>query len=524
MILKTFKFLFVLAAGMLLWLPSCKEEEEEYKDVRLFRPVELTTNFDGTTVEISWLPILGAKSYDLDLSKDSLKFENIVESYQGLQEANIVIPDLAGGTRYSVRVKALAEQEQFNSEFAELTFLTPTENILYPISGDDIGANDVLITWDPSKVVTHIVIRPTSGSPIEYELTEAEKAAGEKFCDGLEGETNYIAEIYNGDIQRGAVTFKTLIDISGATVITPEDNLHEILETEGEGIFVLMPGDYTLSSGAVTVTGSTVLKAFNASDKPVIHALIDIDGPGSYLFQDIEFSGFTTDSETGDVLEDDRESYVVRINGNTQADEVTLVGCVVKNYDRSLIRGTSGGAVDVVTVEDCYVEDVTSGNNEFLDFRSCEVKEIYIRNCTFSKSSNTRHFLRCDDIAGLENQLITIENCTFYKVATPANRLVYLRTLNNQLTIKNCVFSEMAECVYRVDDPATGYPVIDYNYYHNSVNLSDDEFNGPNNITDDTQSPFAGDPETGDFSVDFNSPIRNSGEGGSPMGDPRWIE
>jgi hypothetical protein len=522
MIVKAFKYLFLLALGVLILMPSCKEDDEVMERVRLFRPVELSTNFDGTTVEITWLPIRGASGYDVDLSKDSLQFENIVESFSSVQAAKITIPDLEGGSRYSVRVKALSEEEQFNSQFAELTFVTPTENILYQIAGDDIGATDVRITWDPSKVVTHIVITSESGIPAEFEITEAEKAAGEKLCEGLDGETTYTAAIFNGEIRRGVAVFKTLIDISGATVVYPEDDLREILTTEGGGVFVLMPGDYTQSSGAVTVTKSTALKAFNAADKPIIHLLIDIDGPGTYLFQDIEFSGFTVDEE-GNLDETSRESYVLRINGNTDAEELTLKNCVVKNYDRSLIRGTSGGSVSTITIDGCYIEDVTSGNNEFLDFRSCAVNEFVITNTTFTKSSNTRHFLRCDNIAALEGQEILIENCTFYKVATPANRILYIRTLGNKVTLRNNVFSEMGEAEYVVNDPATGFPVLDYNYYHNAVNLSDDELNGPNTLTDDTESPFAGDPEAGDFSIDFNSPIRNSGQGGRPMGDPRWV-
>jgi hypothetical protein len=523
MVYKTFKYLLLISAGVLVLLSSCQKEDEVLERVRLFRPVELAASFDGTTVEITWLPIKGATGYVLDLSKDSLQFENIVQTINDISEPGIVIPELAGGTRYSIRVKALADNEQYNSHYAELTFLTPTENILYQISSDQIGATDVVISWDPSKTVSHIVITPETGSPIQYGLTEEEKTAGQKLCEGLEGETHYVAAIYNGDIQRGAIPFKTLIDISGATVVYPQEDLRALLETEGGGVFVLMPGDFAVSSGAVTVTKSTTLKAFNAADKPIIHLLIDIDGPGSYMFQDIEFSGFTVDEE-GNLSETERESYVLRVNGNTDADEIVLKNCVVKNYGRSLIRGTSGGAVSNVTIDGLYVEDVTSGNNEFLDFRSCMVNEISIANSTFSKSSNTRHFLRCDAIVGLENQVIHIESCTFYKVATPANRVLYIRTLNNQVTLKNCVFSEMGDAEFRADNPATGFPVIDYNYFHHAANLSGYEFNGPNNITDDSQSPFSGDPEAGDFSIDFNSPIRDSGEGGSPMGDPGWVK
>ncbi len=519
---KIFNFIFLITAGLVLFTACEKEDEVVNQQVRLFRPVELSTNFDGTTVTIAWLPIRGAQGYDLELSRDSLQFENVVESVAGIMESRITVPDLAGGSRYSVRVKALAQEEQYNSEFAELTFVTSTENIIYQVSSEDIGATDVVLKWDPSKVVTHIQLTPESGSPLQFELNDQEKAAGEKLIEGLEGETVYAAEIFNNDIQRGSVTFRTLIDIEDAYIVYPEDNLREILTTEGQGVFVLMPGDYTVSSGAVTLTGSTSLKAFNAANKPKVHLLIDIDGPGTYQFEDIEFSGYIVD-ELGNLSETERESYVLRINQNTLADAVTMKNCVVKNYDRSLIRGTSNGSVDVITIDGCYVEDVTSGNNEFLDFRSCAVNEINITNSTFTKSSNTRHFLRCDAIEGLENQIINIDNCTFYKVATPANRILYIRTLNNQVTLTNCVFSEMGEAEYVIENPAIGFPDIDYNYYHNAINLAASEFNGPNNIVDDSVSPFAGDPEAGDFSVDFNSPIRNSGEGAGPMGDPGWV-
>lgn len=519
---RIFNFIFLLTAGVMLFSSCEKEEEEAAPDVRLFRPVELAANFDGTTVTITWLPIRGAQGYDLELSRDSLTFGNVVETMAGITQPSVTIPDLAGGSRYSVRVKALAQEEQFNSEFAELTFVTPTENIIYQVNSEDIGATDVILKWDPSKAVTHIILVPETGSPVQQPVSDEEKAAGEKRIEGLSGETVYTAEIFNNEIQRGQVTFRTLIDINDAYIVYPEDDLREILTTEGQGVFVLMPGDYTVSSGAVTLTGSTSLKAFNAADKPKVHLLIDIDGPGTYIFEDIEFSGYIID-ETGALSETERESYVLRINPNTVADAVTLKNCTVKNYDRSLIRGTSGGSVDVVTIEGCYVEDVTSGNNEFLDFRTCAVNRFDITNSTFTKSSNTRHFLRCDAIAGLENQIINIENCTFYKVATPANRVLYIRTLNNQVTLTNCVFSEMGEAEYVIQDPALGFPVIDYNFYHNAINLVSSEFNGSNNIVHEGASPFAGDAEAGDFSVDFNSPIRNSGENGGPMGDLRWI-
>ncbi len=516
--------MILVSLGMILLHPACKEDEVQTNEkVRLFRPVEVTTNFDGTTVEISWLPIKGAQSYSLDLSRDSLQFENIVKTINDITEAGVVIPELAGGTRYSVRVIAIADQEQYNSKYAELTFVTPTENILYQIESENIGANDVVVKWDPSKTANRIVVIPESGSPLEYQISDAEKNAGEKLLEGLTGETGYLVEIFNGNIQRGVVPFKTLIDIEGATIINPEDDLREIMTTAGGGYFVLMPGEYLVSSGAITLTSNTVVKAFNAADKPIIHVLMDIDGPGNYVFENLEFSGFTIDEETGELTQETRESYVARINGNTTAGEVSLNGCVVRNYDRSLIRGTSGGTVNVVNVNNCIVEYVTSGNNEFLDFRSCAVNEINITNSTFSKSANTRHFLRCDDIAGLEGQVINIENCTFYQVATPGNRLVYVRTLGNKVTFKNCVFSEMADAEYRIDDPATGFPVIDYNYYHQSPVLAASEYNGPNIIIEDGESPFAGNPEEGNFTIDFNSPIRNSGEGNQPMGDPRWV-
>ncbi|RCW32509.1 DUF5123 domain-containing protein [Marinilabilia salmonicolor] len=517
------KLMFLFAAGLMITLPACDDDDDEAnKKVRLFRPVELTTNFDGTTVELSWLPILGAQSYNMDLSKDSLKFTDIVESFTGITELPVVIPDLEGGARYSVRIMAIAENPEYNSEYAELTFMTPTENILYQLEGDDVGANDVVISWDPEKAVTHIVISSAGGGEMEYQISADEQALGEKLCDGLTGETNYTAEIFNGEIKRGSISFKTLIDIGDATLVGPDEDLIEIINAAGEGTFVLEPGDYTVSSGVITATGSLTVKALNASDKPTIHAAFYFEGGTSWILEDLNFSGYTI--LEGAVNTEEKESYATRISSDAvAADELILRGCTFSNYDRSLLRGTEGGSVNSLIIDNCIVDKVTIGNNEFLDLRSCAISNIAITNTTFSNSSSTRHFLRCDDIAGFEGQVINIENCTFYNVATPSNRVVYVRTIGNMVTVKNNVFSEMADAQFRADDPAASYPVIDYNYYHNAVNLSGSELNGPNNITDDTASPFA-DAENGDFSIDFNSPIRNSGEGNAPMGDPRWIQ
>jgi hypothetical protein len=533
--INLWKKMFLVVMTTMIVLPACDDDDDDVStgQTRLFRPVELTTSFDGTTVEISWLPILGAASYNLDLSRDSLKFDNIVESYTGIEEAVLVIPDLIGGERYSVRIMAVAEDPSRNSEYAELTFVTPTENILYQLEGDDVGANDVILSWDPVKAVTHIVITPVEGGEsIEFQLDEADQSAGEKFCDGLTGETEYVAEIYNGEAKRGSITFKTLIDIGDATLIKQGDDLIAIINDAGSGTFVVEGGEYKLSSDEIELSGSTTIKALNAADKPLIYgAAIYINANGSYILEDLDFTGYTI-TETGEVNTEELMGYATRVTTSDVTEgELIIRNCSFRNYERSLLRGTEGGALDKVEFDNVIVENVTSGGNEFIDLRTCAVSEISITNSTMFNSSQTRHFLRCDDIAGFTGQVVNIENSTFHNVAMPANRFLYIRVVDSKATVKNCVFSEMGVfdgtawtgAEFRVDTPAAGFPVIDYNYYYMSGVLAASEFNGPNCITDESGvSPFA-DPENGDFTVDINSDIRTMGENNGPMGDPRWV-
>jgi hypothetical protein len=531
------KTMFIVAAAALFVLPACSNDDEVKDDAdRLFSPVELSTNFDGTTVTLTWLPITGAVSYDVDLSRDSLDFTNDVQSFSDVEEATLVIPDLMGGERYSVRVKANAENSAKDSKFTEITFVTPSENILYQLQGEDVGSNDVNLSWDPEKAVTKIVITPAAGgTPLEFELAEADKTAGEKFCDGLEGETDYVAEIFNGEAKRGAVSFKTQIDIGDATLIQEGDDLIAIINEAGSGTFVVEGGEYNVSSGEMELTGSTTIKALNAAAKPVIYGAVYIGGNGSYLLENLDFSGYTIDVETGELNMEDRLSYATRVTTDVVTQgELIVKDCSFTNFDRSLLRGTEGGAFDKVEFDNIVVDNVTLGNNEFIDLRSCAVGQVTLKNSTVSNSSVGRHFMRCDDIAGFTGQVITIENCTFHNIAMPANRFLYIRVVDNQATVKNNVFSQMAVAnesdpevnwdgaEFRVDDPATGFPVIDFNYFYKAGKLAEYEVNGPNNITDnDGDSPFA-DFENGDFTVDVNSDIRTSGEGNGAMGDPRW--
>lgn len=526
------KVFLMLIAGIIVFC-ACDDDDGGNGQTRLFRPVELTAKFDGTTVEISWLPILGAVSYNLDLSRDSLKFENIVESYTDIEKPPVVIPDLIGGERYSVRVMAVAEDPSKNSEYAALTFVTPTENIFYQLEGDDVGPTYVTLSWDPRKTVTHIIIMPvTGGGSLRYELDEADKVAGEKFCDGLSGETTYVAEIYNGEAKRGSITFKTLIDVGDATLIKPGDDLISIINEVGSGTFVLEGGEYKLSSGSLELSGSTTIKALNAADKPIVYGTeIFIDGNGSYIIEDVDFNGYTIDEATGEISTETLAQYATRVKSNTGEGELVVRNCSFRNYSRSLLRGTEGGSLDRVVFDNVIVENVTTGGNEFIDLRTCAISEIFITNSTMFNSSRTRHFLRCDNIAGFTAQAVNIENCTFHNVAMPSSRFLYIRTEQNKVTVKNCVFSEMGTfdgtewkgAKFKVDSPAGGFPVIDYNYYYMSGVLARSEFNGPNCIMDESgQSPFA-DPDRGNFRVDINSPIRTSGENNRAMGDPRWV-
>lgn len=520
-IMKLYDKKIMLLLGFLsalIGLTSCDDDKEKFERVRLFRPTELSSSVTGTSVTFKWSAIKGAESYTFELSKDSLKFEDIVFSESSITTATFSVSDLMGGTRYSARVKANADSDEYDSRYIAVSFVTQTENILFPIVASDIGATSVFVKWNPALNVTHLKIQ---GSQDLIVISELEKAAGEKLIEGLTGETNYVIEIYNNDVLRGFRSFKTLIDIGDAIAVYPEDNLINVINAAEDGdVLVLWPGQYLAVSGSVVINKSLSIKALNPADKPVVYVrfVVDIPDGKNLLIENINITGFTV--EDGVATTTRQDSYVLDLAATANTGDVRLQGCVIREFGRSLFRATQAGAVlGKLIIDDCIINNVCFASNDFIDIRTGKVSEISITKSTISNSSISRDFMRSDAIAGFTGQVVKIDRCTFYNVSTPASRFYYIRSTNNISSIRNSIIAQLgtrdAGGALTVQNFALD-PVYSNNNYYNSPKILEYEPTGLQ-INPEFQNP-----SVLNFAIPFSSPLRTAGPGGGILGDPRW--
>jgi len=212
--MKKYKYNIALLLILMLFLPlfmvSCDEETlvVETPD-QLFRPALFTANVNGNEVTLTWVPIANA-SYSLEVSKDSLLFQNELLVIPLEEVQTYKITDLWSTTRYSARIKAVSKDPLIkDSGYNQITFVTGTENILYTPASADISTTSVLLKWDASKAVTKIVVSATGIADRTINLASADIAAGQKLIDGLSSGITYIFKIYNGEMLRGTISVKT---------------------------------------------------------------------------------------------------------------------------------------------------------------------------------------------------------------------------------------------------------------------------------------------------------------------------
>ncbi len=212
--MKKYKYNIALLLILMLFLPlfmvSCDEETlvVETPD-QLFRPVLFTSTVNGNEVTFSWVPIANA-SYSLEVSRDSLLFQNELQVIPLDEVTKYRVTDLWSASRYSARIKAVSKDASVkDSEYNQITFKTGIENIFLTPASADISTTSVLLKWDASKAVTKIVVSAAGIADTTINLTSADIAAGQKLIDGLRSGITYVFKVYNGEMLRGTISVKT---------------------------------------------------------------------------------------------------------------------------------------------------------------------------------------------------------------------------------------------------------------------------------------------------------------------------
>lgn len=206
----------ILKSIVLLTLPllmfSCDDDDSTLNDVpnQLFRPILLSATINnGNEVTLSWIPIANASSL-LEISRDSLLFQNETQTFLLDGVSQYTIKDLWSNSTYSARIKAVSKDSNIkDSEFDQMVFTTQTENIFYAVTDDQIGNDYVLLKWDNSKNVSHLVLSADGGTETTIALSESDISGGQKLVEGLNPDTEYVFKIYLGEMLRGTISVKT---------------------------------------------------------------------------------------------------------------------------------------------------------------------------------------------------------------------------------------------------------------------------------------------------------------------------
>lgn len=194
-----------------LALSSCLEKPAEpvSKVDKLFRPVQFTATTNGATVSFNWVPIKGA-SYLLEVSKDTLRFQNELKTVSIDNSTSHTLGDLWSSTFYSARIKAISKEGGvLDSEFQTVTFITGIENIFYAVDNAGITGESVKLAWDVNKNVTDIRIYTGDQLQSTRTLTDSEKTDGFAVIGNLKPKTSYVFKIVKGEMVRGTVSVAT---------------------------------------------------------------------------------------------------------------------------------------------------------------------------------------------------------------------------------------------------------------------------------------------------------------------------
>ena len=211
------RFINIFLSGVIIFsVYSCEPDpafDEPTETLsKMFTPVDVKEeSVIGNKVTYSWFPINGAK-YQIDISRD-VNFTPVDFHHEISGVYIFTFEGLLSLTDYYGRIKSVSIDNSLkDSEYKIFTFRTGQENIFFAPRPADIGVGNILMRWDYLQTVTHLKVSHTIGDvTIEDVVIDISNVvtAGEYNVTGLNSNTEYLFEIFSGEIRRGVLTEKT---------------------------------------------------------------------------------------------------------------------------------------------------------------------------------------------------------------------------------------------------------------------------------------------------------------------------
>lgn len=523
--MKLFKNIISKAVMMCMGaiaLTACTDSNDWSVDSafnRLFGPNEsnIAVKPEATRAEVTFTTVKDAESYLIQVSNDSL-FNKEVLAFGGdkkITSSPVYIDGLESDTIYYLRIKSVGEGKM-ESNWARLDghFKTKSEQILYPLDeAKDLTATSVTLRWSANAKVTTVKCNGQT-----YTLTAEHIAAGAFTVTGLQPETEYTANIYNGKKKRGGLTFTTAIDLNGAILVKPDEDLKTVIANAEDGAtLALMPGEYKVLSdeGSITsidITKNVTIKSLRSYDRAVIKGGFTPKG-GTLQLKQLVLNG---DGSVG---------YMIDFKEAADYGDYEIDDCEITNYSKGLMYNNASGAkVPSMVFNNCMIHDMGSGA-DFLDIRSGYIAALTFTNNTVWKAAAARDFVRYDNKSsnylGVPSPVITVDHNTLVGISnTDSRRLLYVRYAGNSCIWTNNIVVSTKGIV--TNQSSTNVTTMLGNNNVDCPNLSSatSTVTTPMVYDDDatTLNPEFTDADKADFTVGNALLLQRR------VGDPRWIK
>ncbi|MDR1343548.1 MAG: fibronectin type III domain-containing protein [Prevotellaceae bacterium] len=412
--------LLLIAAVSCLTMQACKEEDSITEEApRIFRPTGLFTKVTETSVTVTWNAMPDATSYTVEVSKDSLLFESIIDRYV-VTDLTYTLDDLDGGTEngivYSVRVRANSADMEHDSKLVHTTFTIKPENLFKGYYSRVTGLGTLSISWTPGKTVTSVRLTPSSGEAETYTISATEMSSGTKTIDNVPNDA-YTVDLYNDDIRRGSMSAKMFGDVflaGGA------DLSAAIAAAADNAVIVLASGATPFAASDINLPANKTVRIVgaHAEDRAVLQPSegknVFVLADNSNLFvENLEFDGQYPDNQS---------QYGINHGTAVIFGTVAFENCLIRNFGRSAVRLNHGSAyVDTVRLNRCIFRNMGSNGNYSLvqtNVAGAKMDVVEITSCTMQDVSGGVMY----NAGAVAFSSFTLQNCTFYDVFVNQNQ------------------------------------------------------------------------------------------------------
>jgi hypothetical protein len=455
--------LTALSGGM---LQSCSEDDSSLELPYLFRPINVAVSLNGVNATITWSKIDSAAYYTIEIYKDSLQFNTDSLTLTDTLSSNSYTVELAGDTRYSVRIKANATDSTKDSKFNDvLTFETPKENLFSGYTSTMTALHTANIQWLAGSNVTHLLLKASGREDSIITLTSSDIEAGEMTIQLPNAD--YTVQLFNSTILRGSVE----VVIEGDFYLTADDDLVTALTAATSGqTLILEPGTTFSMSSAYVLNKSIKIKGLSQSSLPVIcmksstgtstSNLLSFTASstvGHVLFENVEFNGYCDNNSNATQI-----GYLFNNKTKTTVDTVSFTNCLMHDFVNTPMRisGNVEQQFNNIFFDDCIIYNMGSGGSYGIVHSNSKdyIVNVAFKNCTIYNFKNNL-VLRT---GAYEMGTVSITNCTVHKAVQETASTRYLLDLNNAtftggIIIKNCILGSAGAlaCGLRSSSTAT---------------------------------------------------------------------